>query len=108
MSSGSSSPAAWWSALEPAPEEVFFRRGDPEDPRLGDVVERWHGGEPRPRPCQPVLIGFPSDEGVRRNGGRPGAAAAPNAVRRQLYRLTSWDRLEEVNLVASGILDLGN
>jgi formiminoglutamase len=35
-----------------------------------------------------VILGFPSDEGVRRNGGRPGAAAAPAEIRRALYRLT--------------------
>jgi formiminoglutamase len=34
-----------------------------------------------------VLLGCPQDEGVRRNGGRPGAAEAPNAIRRCLYKL---------------------
>jgi formiminoglutamase len=32
-----------------------------------------------------VLAGFPSDEGVRRNHGRPGAALAPRAIRNALY-----------------------
>lgn len=57
----------------------------PDDPRvgrlLGSEVDERHG----PRA---VLLGFPSDEGVRRNGGRPGAAGGPGAIRRQLYRLT--------------------
>jgi formiminoglutamase len=35
-----------------------------------------------------VIAGFPVDEGVRRNGGRPGAAEGPAAIRRHLYRLT--------------------
>jgi formiminoglutamase len=35
-----------------------------------------------------VIIGFPSDEGVRRNGGRTGAAGAPEAVRQALYKMT--------------------
>jgi formiminoglutamase len=35
-----------------------------------------------------VLAGFPSDEGVRRNHGRPGAALAPNAMRKALYQMT--------------------
>ena len=35
-----------------------------------------------------ALIGFPSDEGVKRNGGRPGAAKAPKAIRSQLYKMT--------------------
>lgn len=35
-----------------------------------------------------VIIGFPSDEGVRRNGGRIGAAEGPAAIREHLYKLT--------------------
>jgi formiminoglutamase len=34
-----------------------------------------------------VLAGFPSDEGVRRNHGRTGAALAPQAIRNALYDL---------------------
>jgi formiminoglutamase len=90
MSGGSSSPGAWWSLLEPAPEGVFYKRGDPDDPRLGEVVQRWTGGSVDLCPGQPVLLGFPCDEGVRRNGGRVGAAQAPDAIRQQLYRFTTW------------------
>ncbi|GAB77953.1 formiminoglutamase [Austwickia chelonae] len=36
-----------------------------------------------------ALIGFASDEGVRRNSGRPGAAEAPDALRRALAPL-AW------------------
>ncbi|HET7599793.1 MAG TPA: formimidoylglutamase [Gemmatimonadales bacterium] len=55
------------------------------DPRLGDLLGRGlrAGGDPRA-----VLLGFPSDEGVRRNGGRPGAREGPAAIRRALRRLT--------------------
>lgn len=35
-----------------------------------------------------VIIGFPSDEGVKRNGGRPGAADAPQVIRKMLYKMT--------------------
>jgi formiminoglutamase len=56
-----------------------------DDPRLGHLLGRKLGAGARPRV---VLIGFPTDEGVRRNGGRPGAAAAPAEIRRFLYRLT--------------------
>jgi len=52
------------------------------DPRMRDIIGR-HGGEP-----DVVLIGFPSDEGVARNGGRVGAAAGPAAIRDALARLT--------------------
>ncbi len=57
---------------------------------------------------RPVLIGFPQDEGVRRNGGRPGAAEAPTAIRQWLYRLTSWDAVHDSDLAALELLDLGN
>jgi formiminoglutamase len=56
-----------------------------DDPRLGHLLGRRvnEGSPPRV-----ILLGFPSDAGVRRNGGRPGAAAAPAELRRFLARLT--------------------
>jgi formiminoglutamase len=57
----------------------------PSDPRVGQLLGAALGpGEP-PRA---VLAGFPVDEGVRRNGGRTGAAAGPSALRRLLYAFT--------------------
>ncbi len=108
MSARSSSPAGWWSALEPAPSALFHGRGDPEDPRLGEIVRRGDGGPYALLPGQAVLLGFPCDEGVRRNHGRPGAALAPDAIRDFLYRLTPWDPLAEVDLASLPVLDLGN
>ncbi|MEI8135429.1 MAG: formimidoylglutamase [bacterium] len=35
-----------------------------------------------------IIIGVPTDEGIRRNGGRVGAAQAPDAIRKQLDKLT--------------------
>jgi formiminoglutamase len=52
--------------------------------RLGDVIGRRLNEQTTPRI---VLAGFPSDEGVRRNHGRPGAALAPRAIREALNRL---------------------
>lgn len=54
------------------------------DPRLG----RWLATQRSSEEARVVLVGFPSDEGVRRNGGRPGAADAPTAIREALYKLT--------------------
>jgi len=45
---------------------------------------------------------------VRRNQGRPGAAAAPAAIRPWLYRLTPWDATCGADLAALGLFDLGN
>jgi formiminoglutamase len=63
---------------------------------------------PHLRAGRPVLVGFPQDEGVRRNRGRPGAAEAPTAIRQWLYRLTPWDASHETNLAGLDLLDLGN
>lgn len=63
---------------------LFYRREDPNDRRLGELVRT----EPSAyRQATVVLLGCPQDEGVRRNGGRPGAGRAPAAIRAQLYRL---------------------
>src|SRR5690348_1472209 len=107
MSNASSSAAGWSTRLEPvAPPDDLPRR--PDDPRLGEVVEFWRGDPAALRPGRPVLIGFPQDEGVRRNGGRVGAAEAPREIRRWLYRLVPWDCETESDLAALGLLDLGN
>ncbi len=48
-----------------------------------------------------VIIGCPQDEGVRRNDGRPGAAAGPDAIRRQFYKLTPMN-------IRKSVFDLGD
>jgi formiminoglutamase len=56
-----------------------------DDPRIGHLIGTGLGPEAEPRV---VIVGFPSDEGVRRNGGRTGARAAPIEIRKHFYRLT--------------------
>lgn len=48
-----------------------------------------------------VLIGFESEEGVRRNNGRLGTAKAPNAIRQSLAKL-SWHGEQGHNLFDGG------
>lgn len=67
------------------PPEIALPATAADDPRVGHLIGRGLGEGETPRA---VIIGFPTDEGVRRNGGRPGAAAAPAEIRRLLYRLT--------------------
>jgi formiminoglutamase len=107
MSGESSSAAEWFSRLEPAVRPDYLPRR-PDDPRLGEIVEFWNGDWAALRPGRAVLIGFPQDEGVRRNGGRTGAAEAPREIRRFLYRFTPWDGASAVSLDESPPLDIGN
>src|SRR3954469_20549389 len=53
-----------------------------DDPRIGQLLTA------SPETADVVIVGFPSDEGVRRNGGRVGAAQGPAAIRQALYKLT--------------------
>ena len=77
---------------------LFYTRNDPNDRRLGDVVRsKFQDYEA----ANIVILGCPQDEGVRRNGGRPGARHAPVAIREQLYRLVVVG-LEPLNLFDLG------
>ena len=103
MSNASSSAGAWFTRLNPVlPPDLVPR---PDDPRLGECCTFWRQGTPELRAGRAVLVGFPQDEGVRRNGGRPGAAEAPAAIRHWLYRLTPWDAVQGADL---DLLDLGD
>lgn len=84
----------------PTPETVE------DDPRLG----RWLTGKRRLNDRTRVaLVGFPSEEGVRRNGGRVGAAEGPRAIREALYKLTPDAAAPEAfEALLGGTVDLGD
>lgn len=77
-----------WQAVDPS---LWQGRDDAAE---GALARRWHQ---RIRQSGPeilataghALLGFASDAGVRRNGGRPGAAAGPTQLRRMLANL-AW------------------
>jgi formiminoglutamase len=98
--------AAWYSRLEPANITGSIKRHD--DPRLGEIIEYWNGDLSRLTRARPVLVGFPQDEGIRRNQGRPGAALAPTEIRTCLARLTPWDGSTDTDLSRDPPLDAGN
>lgn len=77
---------------------LFFSRHDKNDPRMGEYV---HCEAAHYASADIVIIGCPQDEGVRRNSGRVGAAEAPDKIREQFYRLTTFN-------VKKKIFDLGN
>src|SRR5439155_26793165 len=80
-------------------------RSDPEDPRVGSLL----GTGTTPDEADVVLVGFPTDEGVRRNGGRPGAAEGPDALRRVLWTLTpDAERHGDFTSLLRRTADLGN
>lgn len=69
--------------------DAWSGRIDPEPD-----TRRWHQAiRPLDATNAPgvALLGFACDEGVRRNRGRPGAAAAPAAIRKALANL-AWHR----------------
>jgi formiminoglutamase len=72
--------------VRPAPQ-LFHRRGDANDPRLGELVATSTSAYSH---AECVILGCPQDEGVRRNRGRIGAAEAPAEIRRAFYRLTPF------------------
>src|SRR4051794_40894337 len=104
MSGRSSSAVAWSTRLEPAPTHDLPSRAD--DPRLGEVIAPWQGDTAALGAGRAAIIGFPQDEGVRRNAGRAGAARAPDVVRHWLYRLTPGEPAGDRDLSVMPPLDL--
>ncbi|MCQ6272634.1 formimidoylglutamase [Pseudarthrobacter sp. R1] len=71
--------------VPPQPWNGRFDGDGPEHRRWWQAVTPYQGdAAPGAAPQPAVLIGFCSDEGVRRNKGRTGAAAAPAALRAAL------------------------
>jgi formiminoglutamase len=59
-----------------------------DDPRLADLIKI--ASETSIAEADVILFGIPTDEGIRRNGGRIGASEAPNAIRQWLGKLTPY------------------
>lgn len=87
------------------PADVAQRDTSADDPRFGRLLGSRIGPTDQP---DVVLLGFPSDEGVRRNGGRVGAALGPSAIRAALYRLTPDARSERFEELIGRSRDLGD
>jgi formiminoglutamase len=79
------------SSLHPIDKNLLFTRHDKEDPRLGECVQIETKVEINDIPHKSydfAVIGFPDDEGISLNGGRPGAQNAPREIRHFLYKMT--------------------
>lgn len=76
--------------FQPVDRALLFTRSDPEDKRLGEAVQVTAGTEK----IQLSILGYPDDEGVKLNLGRPGSAGGPTAIRQYLYRTTPHSQME--------------
>jgi len=77
------------------------------DPRFADLILPFP--EKNLEKANVVLIGIPTDEGIIRNGGRPGAAEGPDALRRALWTLTpDAERHDDFTSLLERTADLGN
>lgn len=86
-------------SFEHFPPEIIYKGKDPQDPRLGDLLDNVSY-----ETSSFVLAGYPDDEGIALNGGRVGAALAPNAIRHRLSRMTPNPKKEGFSVY----YDLGN
>ncbi|MGH8780326.1 formimidoylglutamase [Paraburkholderia sp.] len=80
----------------PFDEKIWSGRSDDGEPgdtrRVFNQVTRFSAASRRSD--GPVIVGFGSDEGVRRNQGRVGAAHAPKELRRALAGLPAKEALQ--------------
>jgi len=76
------------------------------DKRIGDI---WSDNSVSLANAKVVLLGFPCDEGVARNGGRPGAAKAPQLIRNALRKMTPHAEMSHQHIsILKGIHDAGD
>jgi formiminoglutamase len=85
------------------------RSEDPQDLRLAHFVKTIELSdiekiESLVRKDDFVILGYPDDRGVDRNGGRPGASEAPDTIRKILYNMTPGRKLNP----ETRIVDFGN
>lgn len=79
------------SWLHPISKHLLFTKNDKEDPRLGECIHLPPKGTLQnisDHTFDFAIIGYPDDEGIILNGGRPGAQAAPQEIRTYLYKMT--------------------
>jgi formiminoglutamase len=105
--------------FSPVNPTLFFSRNDVNDPRLGDMAKALppldnaetlaanlsDDAKSFPGTRRFVIAGYQDDEGIRINGGRAGAAEAPDRIRRPLYKMTPQLLARERDFV---LWDAGN
>lgn len=82
----------------------YFQSINPtDDPRFCDVISTELTETP-----SLVIVGCPQDIGVQRNNGRVGAALAPEAIRKQLYKLPPVTSKYQMKQLSFPLVDIGN
>lgn len=84
---------------------VFTPCKDPLDKRFGDILKQYSANTPITKDTI-ALLGIPQDLGIIRNGGRPGAANGPEAIRKALYKLTVHGLTKNIDQI--DIVDIGD
>jgi formiminoglutamase len=84
----------YWQSIDP---KSYFTKTDSSDPRLGDFARAFKGNEASETV---VIAGYPDDEGITINGGRPGASKAPGTIRRAFYKMTPHLMVKEPPVIA--------
>jgi formiminoglutamase len=92
--------------LDAPNEKLFFTRKDSSDPRMGDSV--LHSEKKFSNDVKIGIVGVPTDEGVKRNGGRIGAKDGPDAIRTEFYKRTPFVFGKEKSPSSLSIFDFGN
>jgi formiminoglutamase len=100
----------------PTSADLFFSKNDPQDVRLGELVKTTSikdlNLQQSPldavmkHQCPHIIWGYPDDEGIVMNGGRPGAKDAPAMIRKFLYRMTPPVFADQIS--KNFALDLGD
>lgn len=89
------------------PQPLATVSADPDDPRLGDVLRSAESLEDAAgHTC--VILGVPQHVGVERNGGRPGAADGPAAIRRWLQRMATSAIADAIGNHRLTVIDAGD
>ena len=79
-----------FKSLLPTDSKIFFSKNDPQDIRLGDLIEPIEAdriSQLTSLKNKYAVISYPDDEGISLNGGRLGAKEAPSVIKTFLYKM---------------------
>lgn len=86
----------------PCSPDLIFKKNDRQDERLGNLTNN-------SLPANAIVAGYPDDDGIRLNGGRPGAHEGPDAIRKVFYKMTPpLDFQGELSIHDQGNLNIAN